>query len=73
MMTVYRVTGMTCDHCVNAVTQEVKSLEGVTEVHIVLNPGGESTLEVQSTLPLGRNMLAGAVGEAGYTLKESAD
>jgi hypothetical protein len=32
----YRVTGMTCEHCVHAVTGELKNLGGVTGVTVAL-------------------------------------
>lgn len=32
MITNYVVTGMTCGHCVNHVTEEVSAIPGVTEV-----------------------------------------
>ena len=28
--TTYTVTGMSCEHCVNAVTSELRSLDGVS-------------------------------------------
>ena len=37
----YIVTGMTCEHCVNAVTQEVSALPGVQEVAVDLATGTE--------------------------------
>ena len=44
--TTYTVTGMTCGHCVGAVTEELSGLPGVTEVSIDLVPGGGSTVTV---------------------------
>jgi copper chaperone len=32
----YRVPGMTCDHCVNAVKVELGSLDGVAQVEVDL-------------------------------------
>lgn len=32
MSTTYEVTGMTCEHCVNAVTEEVSAVPGVSAV-----------------------------------------
>jgi copper chaperone len=32
----YRVPGMTCDHCVNAVKVELSSLDGVAQVEVDL-------------------------------------
>jgi copper chaperone len=33
--TTYKVTGMTCEHCVNAVTTEVSALDGVSTVQVM--------------------------------------
>ncbi len=62
---VYRVEGMTCSHCVSAVTQEIGSLTGVREVAVDL-PTGQVT--VTSDQPLIRTDVAAAVDEAGYEL-----
>ena len=48
MTATYQVTGMTCEHCVSAVTSELKSLEGVSDVQIALVAGGESPVTVTS-------------------------
>jgi copper chaperone len=64
----FAVTGMTCDHCVHAVTQEVSALEGVTDVQINLVAGGDSTVTVESDAPLDVEAVREAVDEAGYEL-----
>ena len=46
--TTYAVTGMTCAHCVAAVTEEVGALGGVSAVDIDLNAGGDSRVTVTS-------------------------
>jgi copper chaperone len=66
----FDVSGMTCEHCVRAVTEEVSTLPGVTDVRITLVPGGNSTVHVTSTSPLDRAAVAAAVDEAGYELAE---
>ena len=38
---VFAVTGMTCGHCVNAVTEEVAKIPGVSEVSVDLVAGGD--------------------------------
>lgn len=63
--TTYRVTGMTCEHCVGAVTREVGSLEPVTGVQVELSTGD---VTVESTRPLTRDEIAAAIDEAGYEL-----
>ena len=45
----YSVTGMTCSHCVAAVTEEVSRLDGVSAVDVDLNAGGDSRVTVTST------------------------
>lgn len=61
----YTVAGMTCGHCVAAVTEEVSKIEGVTAVDVDLATGAVS---VQSTQPLDARLVAEAVDEAGYSV-----
>ncbi|MEV7934501.1 MULTISPECIES: heavy-metal-associated domain-containing protein [unclassified Curtobacterium] len=60
------VTGMTCEHCVTSVTEEVSELDGVTGVAVDLVPGGSSTVTVTADHPLDDQALRGAIAEAGY-------
>jgi copper chaperone CopZ len=69
-MNEFTVSGMTCEHCVRAVTEEVSALPGVTDVRIRLVAGGTSTVTVDSTSPLDRAAVAAAVDEAGYELAD---
>jgi copper chaperone len=66
--TSYSVTGMTCAHCVTAVTEEVGGLAGVSAVDVDLNAGGQSTVTVTSALPLPLAAVRDAIDEAGYVL-----
>ena len=68
MTATYQVTGMTCEHCVAAVAEELTGLDGVTAVDIHLVAGGTSTVTVTSAAPLERALVAEAVDEAGYVL-----
>jgi copper chaperone CopZ len=68
--TTYTVRGMTCGHCVNAVTEELLTVMGVTDVAIDLVEGGDSTVNVTSTEPLDVDQVKAAVDEAGYELVE---
>ena len=70
--TTYTVTGMTCGHCVGAVTEELSGLPGVTEVSIDLVPDGGSTVTVSSEEPLAEDAVRAAVDEAGYELAGTA-
>jgi copper ion binding protein len=63
--TTYRVQGMTCDHCVRAITEEVGAVPGVTGVRVDLTDG---SVAVASDRPVDRTRLAEAVAEAGYQL-----
>jgi copper chaperone CopZ len=61
--TTYTVSGMTCGHCVNAVTSEISQLAGVTDVRVDL---GSGAVTVTSDAPLDAAYVAAAVDEAGY-------
>jgi copper chaperone len=61
----YTVTGMTCGHCVSAVSEEVGALPGVTEVQVDLPTGA---VTVTSDMLLDDAAVAAAVEEAGYEL-----
>jgi copper chaperone len=63
----FTVSGMTCQHCVASVTEEVNELAGVTEVDVDLASGrlhvvGDVTAE----------QVQAAVAEAGNYTAESA-
>jgi len=66
--TTYSVSGMTCSHCVAAVTEEVSRLDGVSAVDVDLSAGGDSRLTVTSAAPLPVDAVRNAVDEAGYAL-----
>lgn len=62
----YRVDGMTCAHCVSAVTEELTALAGVTDVTVELDAGGTSTVSIVGPVALTDKQVAEALGEAGY-------
>lgn len=64
----FGVAGMTCEHCVRSVTEELASYEDVLSVDISLVPDGTSTVTVGSRRPLGRDEIEGAIADAGYRL-----
>ena len=64
--TTYQVTGMTCAHCVRAVTTELIMLPGVRSVDVDL-AGGSAT--VTSDTPLDLEEVREAIDEAGYALE----
>ncbi len=59
----FTVTGMTCDHCVLSVTEEVSEVPGVTGVDVDLPTG---RLTVTSGAPIDADKIRSAVREAGY-------
>lgn len=61
----FTVTGMTCGHCVQAVTDELQAIDGVETVDVELASG---TVTVVSAEPITEQALAAAVDEAGYAL-----
>ncbi len=61
----YKVTGMTCGHCVTSVTEEVQEIPGVEDVEVVLETGA---LTVTSDNPVDDAAVRAAVEEAGYQL-----
>jgi copper ion binding protein len=65
--TTYAVAGMSCQHCVDAVTAEVGRLPGVEQVDVDLTAG---TATVTSSAPLDEAAVRAAVDEAGYDLAE---
>lgn len=68
----FGVTGMTCGHCVNAVTEEVKHIAGVADVSVDLVAGGTSTVTVVAEQPITEADVAAALDEAGdYALSTS--
>lgn len=62
--TTLSVSGMTCEHCVRAVKQEVGEISGVTQVDVEL--GTPTIVTVESTEPISHQDLVEAIDEAGY-------
>jgi copper chaperone len=61
----FPVTGLTCGHCVGAITSELSVLAGVTDVQIDLVVEGTSTLKVTADQELSDDEVALALDEAG--------
>ncbi len=59
------VVGMTCGHCVNAVTEEVSAIDGVTHVAVDLESG---RVTIESDAPVDAAAVEAAVDEAGYSV-----
>ena len=62
------VQGMTCKHCVKAVTSEIEGIEGVTGVSIALEPEGTSQVTVEAESNVSADALKDAIVEAGYDM-----
>jgi copper chaperone len=69
--TTYPVEGMSCDHCVHAVTEEISALDGVSEVAVELRASGPSQVTVTSDRPLALASIREAIDEAGYELADA--
>lgn len=64
--TTISVSGMTCGHCVSAVSEELEAIEGVEDVKVDLNAGGISTVTITANKELSPSDIGEAVAEAGY-------
>jgi copper chaperone CopZ len=62
--TSYRIDGMTCDHCVHAVTNALAGVDGVETVDVDLAAGTATV--VGSPAP--DAVIASVIGDAGYEL-----
>jgi copper chaperone len=68
----FPVTGLTCGHCVGAISSELSVLSGVTDVQVDLVVEGTSTLRVTADAALTDDEVAVALDEAGeYKLVKS--
>ncbi|MEI6360774.1 MAG: heavy-metal-associated domain-containing protein [Actinomycetes bacterium] len=65
---VFKVSGMTCEHCVASVTEELTELPGVGAVNVDLVPGEVSSVTVESEAELDAAAVRAAIDEAGYEL-----
>ena len=61
----FPVTGMTCGHCVSAVSSELQQIPGVTDVSVELVAEGTSTVNVTSDGPVSESDVVTALDEAG--------
>ena len=68
-ITTYSVDGMSCQHCIDAVTAELGRLDGVEQVDVDLGAG---SVQVTSRAPLERSLVGAALDEAGFDLATDA-
>ncbi|HYP82456.1 heavy-metal-associated domain-containing protein [Variovorax sp.] len=60
----FRVTGMSCNHCANAIRQAVTDLDPQARVHVDL---AGAQVAVDSAQP--RDPVAAAIADAGYIVQ----
>lgn len=63
MTSTYTVKGMTCEHCVKSVTEEISEVPGVSGVDVDLSSG---RVTVSSEHAVDAAAVRAAVSEAGY-------
>lgn len=63
----YTVIGMSCEHCVASVTEELSAIEGVVDVSVSLATGA---VTVTSERELSTAEVTEAITEAGYRLAD---
>lgn len=68
METKYSVSGMTCEHCVASVKEEVSKISGITGVDVNLESG---VVTVESESKPDAEAVAAAIDEAGYELGDA--
>ena len=61
----FEATGLTCGHCVHAVSEELRALDGVEDVEVELVNGGTSVVTVTASKELSDHEVAEALDEAG--------
>ena len=61
-----KIQGMTCGHCAMSVTNELATLQGVTNVQVD-HQAGKATIDAEG---VSNDQLAEAVAEAGYKAVE---
>ena len=67
MMKSITIKGMSCQHCVMAVTKALASLDGIKDVKVDLNSGVATYEELKVVDP---KVLAAAIKKAGYEVVE---
>ncbi|MEV6644791.1 heavy-metal-associated domain-containing protein [Amycolatopsis sp. NPDC051371] len=65
----YTVSGMSCGHCAQSVTEELTGLRGVTEVEVDVATG---RVVVRADSPLAEVDVRAAVEEAGFSYEGTA-
>ncbi len=63
-MTEFKVAGMSCQHCVKAITQAIQALDAQAQVEVDLDAGRVKVDSTQTSAAL-----QAAINEAGYTVE----
>lgn len=58
-----KIKGMSCQHCVMAVTKALSAIDGIKNVHVDLKT---ETATYEETRPVDAKVVAAAVKKAGY-------
>jgi copper chaperone len=66
-MTTMKVKGMSCQHCVMAVTKALKEIEGLQDIAVDLDKGEASFNE---TKPVDKALIKDKIKKAGYEAVE---
>ena len=59
----FQVPGVSCQHCVNAITKEVSALPGIQRVQVALD---DKTVTVEHGEQVNTDQIVAAINEAGY-------
>jgi len=62
-MTVIRIDGMSCAHCVKAVVKALEAVEGIADVRVNLERG---EAEFRETAPVHMDRVTEVIRKAGY-------
>lgn len=65
MTTTVKVKGMSCNHCVAAVQNALKEVQGVNEVSVSLDAG---EVAISHSVPVNMNVIRERIEDAGYEL-----
>jgi copper chaperone len=60
-----KISGMSCNHCVMAVTKALSGIEGIRDISVDLK-AGEATFE--ETKPVDQEVIRKSISEAGFDL-----
>lgn len=62
----YAVTGLSCTSCVDAITKRLTAVDGVQDVTIELNSGGESIVSITSHPLIDEVVAREVIDDAGF-------